>query len=76
MMAKVDGSGGADIRARVMYYHQVGYYARGVRESRKKRRTLIPYYTKVLTGRDASALESPSFEAHVAHQFVVTRRSP
>lgn len=42
----------AQIRARVMYYHQVGYYALGVRESRKQRRDLIPYYTKVLTGRD------------------------
>jgi AcrR family transcriptional regulator len=41
------------IRARVMYYHQVGYYAMGVQESRKERRSLIPYYRKVLTGRDA-----------------------
>jgi AcrR family transcriptional regulator len=43
----------AHIRARVMYYHQVGYYALGVRETRKQRRDLIPYYTKVLTERDA-----------------------
>jgi AcrR family transcriptional regulator len=43
----------AHIRARVMYYHQVGYYALGVRESRRQRRDLIPYYAKVLTGRDA-----------------------
>jgi hypothetical protein len=28
----------AHIRARVMYYHQVGYYAMGVQESRKERR--------------------------------------
>lgn len=42
----------AHIRARVTYYHQVGYYALGVRESRKERRALIPYYQKVLTGRD------------------------
>jgi AcrR family transcriptional regulator len=41
----------AHIRARVMYYHQVGYYAMGVQESRRKRRALIPYYRKVLTGR-------------------------
>jgi AcrR family transcriptional regulator len=40
----------AHIRARVMYYHQVGYYAMGVQESRKERRALMPYYTKVLTG--------------------------
>ena len=42
----------AHIRARVMYYHQVGYYAMGVRESQRERRALIPYYRKVLTGRE------------------------
>ena len=42
----------AHIRARVMYYHQVGYYAMGVQESRKARRALTPYYRKVLTGRE------------------------
>jgi AcrR family transcriptional regulator len=42
----------AHIRARVTYYHQVGYYALGVQESRKERRALIPYYRKVLTGKD------------------------
>ena len=35
-----------------MYYHQVGYYAMGVQESQKERRALIPYYRKVLTGRE------------------------
>ena len=42
----------AHIRARVMYYHQVGYYAMGVQESQRERRALIPYYQKVLTGRE------------------------
>jgi AcrR family transcriptional regulator len=42
----------AHIRARVTYYHQVGYYALGVRESRKRRLELLPYYAKVLTGHD------------------------
>lgn len=42
----------AHIRARVTYYHQVGYYALGVRESRKQRLALIPYYAKVLAGRE------------------------
>jgi AcrR family transcriptional regulator len=42
----------AHIRARVTYYHQVGYYALGVREPRRKRLELIPYYAKVLTDRD------------------------
>lgn len=43
----------AHIRARITYYHQVGYYALGVQESQKDRRALLPYYQKVLTGRDA-----------------------
>jgi AcrR family transcriptional regulator len=43
----------AHIRARITYYHQVGYYALGVRESRKRRLDLLSYYIKVLTGRDA-----------------------
>ncbi|MGC2031994.1 MAG: TetR/AcrR family transcriptional regulator, partial [Steroidobacteraceae bacterium] len=40
----------AHIRARVMYYHQVGYYALGIRESRKRRLELLPYYLKALSG--------------------------
>lgn len=43
----------ANVRARVTYYHQVGYYALGVRESRRRRLELLPYYTKILTERDA-----------------------
>lgn len=42
----------AHVRARVTYYHQVGYYALGVRESRKQRLELLPHYTKILTHRD------------------------
>jgi AcrR family transcriptional regulator len=42
----------AHIRARIMYYHQVGYYAMGVQESKRERRALLPYYRKALTGRD------------------------
>lgn len=38
----------ANVRARVMYYHQVGYYAMHIKEPRKLRRTLLPYYMEVL----------------------------
>jgi AcrR family transcriptional regulator len=41
------------VRARIMYYHQVGYYSMGVRQSHQERRSLIPYYRKVLAGRDS-----------------------
>jgi AcrR family transcriptional regulator len=41
----------AFVRARVCYFHQVGYYILGVRESREERLRLMPLYTRVLTGR-------------------------
>ena len=44
----------AHIRARITYYHQLGYYALGVQEFRKERRELLPYYQKMLTGATCS----------------------
>lgn len=41
----------AFIRARVTYFHQVGYYALGLRESLEQRRRLLPLYIRTLTGR-------------------------
>jgi AcrR family transcriptional regulator len=41
----------AFVRARICYFHQVGYYALGVKESREERLRLMPLYTRVLTGR-------------------------
>lgn len=40
----------AFIRARITYFHQVGYYAMGVRESTKRRYELIEVYYRVLSG--------------------------
>lgn len=51
----------ANVRARVLYYHQVGYYALGIHESRRLRLDLLPYYAKILTGRDIST--HPSYPA-------------
>ena len=39
------------VRARVTYFHQVGYYALGVCETREERLKLLPLYTRTLTGR-------------------------
>lgn len=36
------------IRARILYYHQVGYYAMNIEETIEERRRLGPYYDKVL----------------------------
>jgi AcrR family transcriptional regulator len=38
------------VRARIAYFHQVGYYALGIIESSKRRRKLEPYYTRALLG--------------------------
>lgn len=40
----------AHIRARIAYYHQVGYYALALHESRRTRRRLSPMYSFVLLG--------------------------
>lgn len=42
----------AFIRARVLYFHQVGYYAMNVHETRKKRLEYLPVYFKQLIGFD------------------------
>jgi AcrR family transcriptional regulator len=42
----------AAMRARVTYYHQVGYYALNIREATADRIALAPDYAKILTGLD------------------------
>ena len=41
----------AFIRARVTYFHQVGYYAMRITESKARRRQLKPLYLRTLIGR-------------------------
>ena len=40
----------AMVRARIVYLHQIGYYALGIQETRKRRRSLIDTYDRILTG--------------------------
>lgn len=40
----------ASIRARIVYYHQIGYYAMGIKETYEERERLGPLYYRVLTG--------------------------
>lgn len=42
------------VRARVTYFHQIGYYALGITEDKADRIRLAPYYYEVLTGHSAS----------------------
>ena len=41
----------AFVRARITYFHQVGYYTLGVKEERAQRLRLLPLYIRFLTGR-------------------------
>lgn len=45
------GEDEAFIRARVTYFHQVGYYTIGYNESHDARMALLPMYVSVLTGK-------------------------
>lgn len=40
----------ATVRARIVYFHQVGYYALDMRETRQQRQALWPAYDRILTG--------------------------
>jgi len=40
----------AMVRARIVYFHQIGYYALDMRETREERRALAPIYDRILTG--------------------------
>lgn len=44
----------AFIRARITYFHQVGYYALGLGETPEQRYKLRPMYIKILSGLDNS----------------------
>ena len=47
------GEDEAFIRARITYFHQVGYYTIGYNESLDARMSLLPMYVSVLTGKSA-----------------------
>lgn len=49
----------AFIRARITYFHQVGYYAMGVRESTKRRKELSDLYYRILTGFRSEEFKHP-----------------
>lgn len=40
----------AMVRARILYFHQVGYYALHIKESHEERMKLLPYYERALLG--------------------------
>lgn len=46
------------IRARVTYFHQVGYYALAIREDPELRRKLVPLYCQVLLGTSEELVQA------------------
>jgi AcrR family transcriptional regulator len=43
------------VRARISYFHQIGYYALGLKEDTAERMKLAPYYYEALTGKSPPA---------------------
>ena len=39
------------VRARITYFHQVGYYTLGIEDSRERRLELLPVYLASLIGK-------------------------
>ena len=56
----------AFVRARVLYYMQIGYYALDLKEPTEARLKLAPRYLKAFTGVDPSAAEIGAFRAYAA----------
>lgn len=44
----------AFIRARITYFHQIGYYLLGLGETQEQRRKMLPLYIQILTGKTSS----------------------
>jgi AcrR family transcriptional regulator len=56
--------GDALVRARVLYYMQIGYYALDLREPIETRLNLTPHYLKAFTGVDPNQDEIDAFRAY------------
>jgi AcrR family transcriptional regulator len=54
----------AFVRARVLYYMQIGYYALDLREPIETRLNLTPHYLKAFTGVDPNQDEIHAFRAY------------
>ncbi|MBV9910902.1 MAG: TetR/AcrR family transcriptional regulator [Hyphomicrobiales bacterium] len=52
------------VRARALYYMQIGYYALDLREPIETRLNLTPHYLKAFTGVDPSEAEVNAFRAY------------
>ncbi|RZF63882.1 TetR/AcrR family transcriptional regulator [Sphingomonas populi] len=58
------------VRARVVYFHQIGYYALAIDESIEERVRLAPFYNEVLTG------QRPTPELEAMLRSLIERTEP
>lgn len=65
----------SNVRARVAYYHQVGYYALNLSEPLTDRFRMLPHYYRVLTGQEPPADLAEIVERHQAEATRRTTRS-
>jgi AcrR family transcriptional regulator len=56
------------VRARVLYYTQIGYYALDIREPLEERLNLTPHYLETITGAVPSEADLASFMAYANEQ--------
>ena len=64
----------AFVRARIMYFHQIGYYALSIRESVAERAKLGPVYFQALTGSPPPAGLEDALIAHIVPAKARRRR--
>ena len=57
------------IRARVLYYSQIGFYALGTRESLDKRLEYTEAYFEAFTGQQLTAPEAAKFRRHILDNY-------
>ena len=57
------------IRARVLYYSQIGFYALGTNESLETRLGYTEAYFEVFTGQTLSALEAGKFRRYIIEKY-------
>ena len=67
----------AFVRARVLYYMQIGYYALDLQEPLRTRLNLTSHYVKAFTGVDPSEAEIDAFRAYaLQHAHILDFESP
>jgi AcrR family transcriptional regulator len=66
----------AFVRARVLYYMQIGYYALDLREPIETRLNLTPHYLKAFTGVDPSQAEIHAFRAYALNHAQIPDFEP